>query len=264
MPKLEFLKLFRIAKHDCIFSAIRFLTIIPVPLSWCGDEQSFNRSPDWYPLTGLAIGLIMAACDLLFRWLLPLPVAGVLVVVGLIAISGALHMDGLADTADAFFSSRGRERMLEIMKDSSAGPMGVTAIVVVLLLKTALILSLPPAWRTETIILMPLAGRCVMPMISSWIPMLAVPKEPVLYPVWFRGQTLCPESGWNGSVFDCSARLGIGAACCGRFSLLSWLMGRYSRRKIGGFTGDTLGATCELIEMVPALCVIVLAHQGVI
>ncbi len=247
------------------FSAIRFLTIIPVPLSWCGDEQSFNRSPDWYPLTGLAIGLIMAACDLLFRWLLPLPVAGVLVVVGLIAISGALHMDGLADTADAFFSSRGRERMLEIMKDSSAGPMGVTAIVVVLLLKTALILSLPPAWRTETIILMPLAGRCVMPMISSWIPYARSTEGTGAFIQYGSGGRRFALNLGGMALFSIALLgWGSGLLVVAVFSLLSWLMGRYSRRKIGGFTGDTLGATCELIEMVPALCVIVLAHQGVI
>jgi adenosylcobinamide-GDP ribazoletransferase len=247
------------------FSAIRFLTVIPVPLSWCGDEQSFNKSPDWYPLAGLAIGLFMAAGDLLLRWLLPLPVATVLVMLGLIAISGALHMDGLADTADAFFSSRGRERMLEIMKDSSAGPMGVTAIVVVLLLKTALLISLPPQWRTETIILMPLAGRCVMPIISSWLSYARSTEG--------TGAFIQNGSGFRRFALSLGAMTlfsisllgwGTGLLVVVVFSLSTWLMGRYSRRKIGGYTGDILGATCELIEMVPAFCVIILAHQGVI
>lgn len=250
---------------SAFFSAIRFLTVLPVPLNWCGDEQSFNKSPDWYPLAGLSIGLIMAAGDLLLRWLLPLPVASVFVMLGLITISGALHMDGLADTADAFFSSRGRERMLEIMKDSSAGPMGVTAIVVILILKTALILSLPPQWRTETIILMPLAGRCVMPVISSWLPYARSTEGTGAFirnGSGFRRFSL----SFGGMILFSIALLGwtSGLFVVVVFSFSTWLMGRYSRRKIGGFTGDTLGATCELIEMVPALCVIILVHQGVI
>ncbi len=250
---------------SAFFSAIRFLTVIPVPLSWCGDEKSFNKSPDWYPLAGLTIGLFMAVCDLLLRWLLPLPVASVLVMISLIAITGALHMDGLADTADAFFSSRGRERMLEIMKDSSAGPMGVTAIVVVLLLKTFLLLSLPTPWRTEVIILMPLAGRCAIPIISSWLPYARSTEGTGAFiqnGSGFRRFAICFGclSLFSLALFGWGAGLFILVVV----SLSTWLMGRYSRRKIGGYTGDVLGATCELIEMVPALCIIVLAHQGVI
>ena len=152
------------------FSALRFLTILPIPESWCGDETSLHKSPDWYPLVGLLIGLLMVIVDLFLCWLLPMPVASVLLILAMIAISGALHLDGLADSADAFFSSRGRERMLEIMKDSSAGPMGVTAIVLVLLLKLMLLLAIPPIWRWQVILLMPLAGRCILPVISSWLP----------------------------------------------------------------------------------------------
>lgn len=250
---------------SAFFSALKFLTVLPIPLSWCGDEQSFNKSPDWYPLAGLSIGLLMAVCDIFLRWLLPLPVASVFLLLALIAISGALHMDGLADTADAFFSSRGRERMLEIMKDSSAGPMGVTAIVVVLILKATLIISLPLQWRTQAIVLMPLAGRCVMPMISSCLPYARTTEG--------TGAFIQNGSGarrfllsFGGMTLLSLLLLGgmTGLFVVLTFLLSAWLMGRYSRRKIGGYTGDTLGATCELIEMVPALCVIILAHQGVI
>ena len=106
------------------FSALRFLTILPIPESWCGDEDDFYRSPDWYPVVGLGIGLGLAILDLFLCWLLPIQVASILLVLAMIMVSGALHLDGLADSADAFFSSRGREQMLEIMKDSRSGPMG--------------------------------------------------------------------------------------------------------------------------------------------
>lgn len=250
---------------SAFFSALRFLTILPVPLNWCGDEKSFYKSPDWYPLVGLVLGLMMALCDLLLRWLLPAPVAAVVLLVAMIGVTGALHMDGLADTADAFFSSRGREQMLEIMKDSCAGPMGVTAIVVALLLKAALIFSLPEQLRFQTLILMMLAGRCVMPMISSWLPYARSTEGTGAFIQNGSGRrrsALCLGSMTLFSI----ALLGFGAGpfvlCC--FCFATWLLGYYSRRKIGGFTGDTLGASCELIEMVPALAVVILAHQGVV
>ncbi|MCF6265291.1 MAG: adenosylcobinamide-GDP ribazoletransferase [Desulfuromusa sp.] len=245
------------------FSALRFLTIIPIPESWCGDETSFRKSPDWYPLVGLLIGLMMAVLDLFLCWLLPMQVASVLLILAMIAISGALHLDGLADSADAFFSSRGREQMLEIMKDSRSGPMGVTAIVIVLLLKLMLLLSLPLVWRWQAILLMPLAGRCVLPVISSWLPYARREGTAAFISNQFSWVRLfialailsIPSFfllGWMmGSLVTA-------VVCFG-----SWLSGLYSQRKIGGFTGDTLGATCELVELLPALGVVILAYQGI-
>ncbi|MCK4503561.1 MAG: adenosylcobinamide-GDP ribazoletransferase [Desulfuromonadales bacterium] len=246
------------------FSALRFLTIFPIPESWCGDVDDFHNSPDWYPLVGLLIGVLMAVLDLFLCWLLPVSVASVLLLLALIAISGALHLDGLADSADAFFSSRGRERMLEIMKDSCAGPMGVTAIVLILLGKFALLLALPPNWRWQVIILMPLAGRCVLPVISSWLPYARTTGTAAFTNSQFSSKRLVVALtlllipsfillGWLTGTF-----IVLTVGCSG------WLLSIYSRHKIGGFTGDTLGATCELIELVPALGIVILAHQGLI
>lgn len=248
---------------QAFFSAIRFLTIFPVPLNWCGDERQFNRSPDWYPLVGLCIGLLMAAADLFLRQLLPLPVVSVLLAVALIAVSGALHIDGLADTADAFFSARDRQRMLDIMKDSCAGPMGVTAIVVVVLLKVVLILSLPLQWRWQTLILIPLAGRSVMPMISSRLPYVRQEQGTGAFVENGAGtKRLLMATAWKalGSIvlLGLSAGLSVWLA----FSLCGWWFERHCHKKIGGYTGDTLGAACELLELVPPLCVVALAHLG--
>ncbi len=222
------------------FSALRFLTILPVPESWCGDEASFLKSPDWYPLVGLLIGLLMVVVDHVLCWLLPVPVASVLLLLAMISISGALHLDGLADSADAFFSSRGRERMLEIMKDSRSGPMGVTAIVFILLLKLMLLLSLPQAWRWQVVLLMPVAGRCVLPVISSWLPYARREGTAAFTRSsfsWLRlisalAVLLIPSFallGWKAGLFV------IATVCFG-----GWLLSLYSHRKIGVFTGDTL------------------------
>ena len=244
------------------FSALRFLTILPVPESWCGDEADFYRSPDWYPVVGLSIGLALVFLDVSLCWLLPVSVASVLLLLAMIAVSGALHLDGLADSADAFFSSRGREQMLEIMKDSRSGPMGVAAIVIVLLLKLMLLISLPVEWRWQTILLIPLAGRCSLMLVSSWLPYSRTNGT-----AKFTGQQqnrLRPVIAL-GTFFIASLLLLGGVAGIITFSLVAisiWLLGCYSRRKVDGFTGDILGAICELVELVPLFGVIILTRLG--
>ena len=195
------------------FSAVRFLTLIPVPESWCGDDSDFHKSPDWYPVVGLLIGVMLVGVDQFFCWLLPVSVASVLLLLVMIAISGALHLDGLADSADAFFSSRGREQMLVIMKDSRSGPMGAAAIVLVLLLKLMLLLSLPAAWRWQAIILMPLAGRCALPIISGWLPYArnegtAAQSQLVLFGNTIRGVFFhcLMVTGWKRIISHCCFR----------------------------------------------------------
>ncbi len=247
-----------------LFSALRFLTVLPIPESWCGDGDDFDNSPNWYPAVGLLIGLLLATLDLLFCWLFPISIANILLLLALVAISGALHLDGLADSADAFFSSRPRERMLEIMKDSCAGPMGVTAIVFILLAKFAVLLAIPTNWRWQVIVLMPLAGRCTLPVISSWLPYARATgtaaftnNKPSNKRLFIASSVLT-----GAAVFITGIMAGLLITVT--TGIMVWVLGRYSNRKIGGFTGDTLGATCELIELLPPLCIIFLAHQGLI
>ncbi len=126
--------------------------------------------PRIFPLVGLLLGAAAALFDYGLQHILP-PLAGsALVIIALLIMSGGLHLDGLADTADGFFSSRPRERMLEIMKDSRTGPMGAAAIVCDLVLKTALLASVTGAMRSSVILLMPLAGRCSLLIMLSLLP----------------------------------------------------------------------------------------------
>ena len=150
-----------------LFAGLAFLTILPVPRRWCGESRDLERSLAWFPLIGLLIGALIAGFDAGVGALLPALPASVLTVLAMVAISGALHLDGLADTADGFLSSRPRERILEIMRDSRVGPMGVLAIAGMLLLKVAAVASLAPAARFGAVLLMPLAGRMAPVLMMS-------------------------------------------------------------------------------------------------
>lgn len=244
------------------FAAISFLTIVRIPPSWCGDEQALGRSLTWFPAVGLLIGCAVALIDGLLRSFFPgLLVPSALTVILLIAVSGGFHLDGLADSADAFMSSRPREQMLEIMKDSRCGPMAVIVIASLLLMKFAVLASLGGEWRAPTIILMPLAGRCAL-----------VLKTVSLDYVRERGLVSLFQTGSRERHYGITLLFLGGCACLafglkGLWVLLAclafiWLLTRYCRAKIGGLTGDTLGAACELTEVVPPLVVLMLIKAG--
>ncbi len=246
------------------FAAISFLTILRVPRTWCGGERAIAASMTWYPLVGLLIGLFMAVLDKLLCWLLPgILVPSALLVIAMIAISGGLHLDGVADSADAFMSSRSKERMLEIMKDSRTGPMGALAIVSLLLIKFSMLASLTGDWRSPVIVLMPLAGRTALVIKAVSMPYARNHGLATLtHAHSHKGQgvvatallvlTSCLLLGMSGFWITVTSVLTTG------------LFAMYCYRKIGGFTGDTLGATCELVELAPAFTALVCIQQGLL
>lgn len=244
------------------FAAISFLTIVRIPPAWCGDEQALGRSLSWFPVVGLLIGCAAALCDGVLRTLFPgLLVPSALTIILLIAVSGGFHLDGLADSADAFMSSRPKDQMLEIMKDSRCGPMGVLVIVALLLLKFAALASLSGDWRAPTIVLMPLAGRSAL-----------VLKTVSLNYVRDSGLVSMFQRGNRERNYGITLLLLVGSSCLAfglkgfwvvfACLLVIWIFARYCHAKIGGLTGDTLGAACELLEAVPPLVVLMLIGAG--
>jgi len=234
-------------------AAIRFLTIIPIPGKMGHDDASLSGSLPFFPLVGLLIGAVVAVLSRGLMVLFPQPVVAVLMVVVLLAISGGLHLDGLSDTADGFFSSRSRERMLEIMRDSRAGAMGVMAIVLVLALKIAALAAMPLERMGWAVFLMPIAGRVALLACMALLP-YARPEGGLA--TLFYSQSSKVRAIW-GTVLLCLAGLltsgRIGLIACLLAMVFIFLFTLYCRKKIGGATGDTLGAGCELAETMIAL-----------
>ncbi len=236
-----------------ILGAVRFLTILPVPGKWGTTEKDLAGSVRWFPVVGLMIGGLAAALALGLSEIFPQSLTSVLLVILLVLVSGGLHLDGLSDTADGFLSARKRERIFEIMRDSRVGPMGVTAIVCVLCLKMAALAAVPPARLWQTVLLMPLAGRCALVVTMAVLP-YARPegglgtvfyrRRPVLSAIW--ALLVLSAAGWLTAK---TAGLAAGAAAL----VMTLLFAAYTYRKLRGATGDTLGASCEIVELVPAL-----------
>jgi adenosylcobinamide-GDP ribazoletransferase len=244
-----------------LFAALGFLTVLPLPVRWLGTEQDLGRSLSWFPLVGALIGMVAALIDLGLGMLLPQSVVSVITVLILLAASGGLHMDGLADSADGFFSSRSRERMLEIMRDSRSGPMGVMAICTLLLLKVTTLAAVPAPLRPATIMLMPLAGRTALSVSLATLPnargnggLAGVFRST-------RRQGLLAVALLTGCAWLLQGSAGLITAAASLAVIL--LLAAYCKAKIGGFTGDTLGATCEVTELIPALVAAALAFGNI-
>jgi len=242
-------------------AALQFLTILPLPRGFAPDERALGTSLPFFPVVGLGIGAAIALIDWGLGFLLPAGVTSVLAVILLIAVSGGLHMDGLADTADGFFSSRPRERILEIMRDSRTGPMGVAAIVCVIALKIALLASIAWSDRAWVLLLTPVAGRCALLVQMALLPY----ARPEGLAGVFHANRSRIHLLWAPTFLVAAGFLagGIPGLVAGGISLLFALVSAaYVRRRIGGLTGDTLGAACEWTELAPALTAAAWLHGG--
>jgi len=235
-----------------LFAALQFLTVIPVPASWGGGTRELERSVWFFPLVGLFLGALLAALDTGLATLLPPLPASAIIVLASIALTGGFHVDGLADTADGFMSSRPRERILEIMKDSRTGPMGVVAVVSVVILKVTLLSAVTGPLRLPSIVLMAVAGRSAMVMVMALLP-YARPEG--LASVFMKNRCILLASWGFAFLFGAGWLLaGPAGILAGLAALAATILaGAYSNSKIGGITGDTLGATCELVELMPLL-----------
>jgi adenosylcobinamide-GDP ribazoletransferase len=224
--------------------AVGFLTRIPVPSRAFDNERARSVSLAWYPLVGLLLGIMLAALAWCLRDAPPL-LSAALVLLAWVAITGALHLDGLADSADAWVGGLGDPaRTLAIMKDPRCGPAGVVALVLVLLLKFAALASMPPS----SIVLLPLApllARTALTLVFVTTPYVraaglgaALVSAPRLGS-WLgvvAGAGTCLLAGWHGAI-----ALGV--------ALLLFAAWRSAcMRRIGGITGDTAGALAELTE----------------
>ncbi|QAY65689.1 adenosylcobinamide-GDP ribazoletransferase [Paenibacillus protaetiae] len=246
-------------------AAMQFLTRFPIPITVPFEAQTLARSVIYFPLAGLAIGAVTAAAFSLLALLLPAWPAAVLALAVWIALSGGLHLDGWMDTADGVLSHRSREKMLEIMKDSRVGAMGVIAAVLLLLFKFSLLAEY--AQGDEGLTFGRLALLAAVPVWSRWWMSAAIAGFPnarqgegmgalfhAVRPRHVIGgglgaaamtAVICAAAQWSWAE---TAALTAGAVCLS--AAAGYAGARWLTRRLGGLTGDTYGALNELVEAV--------------
>ncbi|NBD22371.1 adenosylcobinamide-GDP ribazoletransferase [Paenibacillus sp. T1] len=243
-------------------AAFQLLTRIPVPASIPFTPELLARSTVYYPVVGGVIGGLVAAAGALLDGHMPSMPAAVLLLGFWVLLSGGLHVDGLMDTADGVLSHRSRERMLEIMKDSRVGAMGVLAAIMLLLFKFSLLaawLDDGKDWLAEAPLLAlgcglsrlwVVAAMACWPFARADEGMAALfkdvkPRHAVAAAIVQAAMSVAclltiPSAsiGWLAAI-----ALPAGLAVAAGAALAAWLT-----RKLGGLTGDTYGAMAEILE----------------
>lgn len=232
--------------------AVLFLTRLPVPLRFVPGPQDWGRSVFFFPLVGLLIGAALAGLGALLGGREPAVQAVTLLMLWTL-LTGNLHLDGLADTADAWSGGHGdREKTLSLMKDPRSGPSAIVAVGLILLVKFAALQGVVERQAWDVLVGIPVLGRAAL--------LLLLLTTPYVRPQGIGADhaAYLPRTACLGLL------LGIGAAAVWRLGGqgigLLVLLGAgfiYWRRRLlarlGGTTGDTLGATCEVTEAVTLL-----------
>ncbi|MCK8515373.1 adenosylcobinamide-GDP ribazoletransferase [Methylonatrum kenyense] len=239
--------------------ALALLSRLPVRLPGIITASEQARSVLWYPVVGLLLGLALAlsALPLQAIGVDPLVTAAVLVTLW-VWFTGALHLDGLADTADAWLGSQGeRERALDIMRDPACGPAGAAAIVLALLLKVVL-LSAMLGYGWYALVVLP-----VVPVIARAACTGLFLSLPYLRPggLGAAAGEAPPHHPGRGVLLVCAALCALVAGFAGIAMIISalatfLLFGRYLQGWLGGFTGDAAGALTEITECVALLAAV--------
>lgn len=231
-----------------LFIAFRFLTIIPLPWFSQNDSEYFPDSVKYFGLVGLFIGVLGSVLTHLLSSFLSYPLLCSILLLYLALVSGFLHLDGIADTADGFFSSRPKEKILAIMRDSRTGAMGVIALIFLLLFKFCALLSLPPEKLPLAAIFLPLSGRCALVLTMNFWPYARADGGlgRMFYTTKKTGQLWITVLIFIIAGFLVNISLTILLFCL--LLVVVSLFGTWCKRMIGGITGDTLGAVCEIVE----------------
>ncbi len=241
-----------------LLAAVQFLTRLQVP-TIPYESDTLARSVKFFPVVGALIGLGSALLYFLLIPHLPVLVVAVLIVGYMVAITGCLHEDGLADSADGFGGGREREKVLAIMRDSRIGTYGAAALALTLLARVLLIASLPQAEAASYLIAAPVLCRWTTLPLSFYLSPARASSEDQIDG---QGARIARLTTGGSLIVGSLLSLVIVFALLRLRALIpilasvvvSLATARYYKHRIGGITGDCFGATNQLAEVAVYLC----------
>lgn len=247
-------------ERDRFLTAVMFLTRIPVPRTLPYSPALLNGSSRYFPLVGLLVGLVAALVYQIATLLWTPALALVLSMVATLLLTGAFHEDGLADTFDGLGGSHERERALAIMKDSRIGTYGSVGLGLALAVKFLALVSLDSAGLVVPALLV---GHCWSRLLAiSYLADLSYARDEE-----GKSKPLSTRIGSRGLRFALLSALplvlliSLWQAICVALVLLGWRawFGRKMKQRLGGYTGDTLGAAQQIAELTIYLALAALA-----
>lgn len=232
-----------------ILIAFSLLTTLPLPSPASWQPGDSGRAAGWFPLVGLVIGLLVGGVHWLGGLVFPPLVTGALALTAWVALTGGLHLDGLADCADGLLYPGAPEKRLEIMRDPRLGAFGAIGLALALLLKFSVLASLTPSTLPAVLLAASLARWCILP--AGLLP----PAKP-------GGMGADFAAGLQETALVGSGFIPLGMACLlGVRGLLAAALGllaafgvlTLAKNRLGGITGDVFGLLVESVETVVLL-----------
>ena len=257
---------------------LSFMTRIPMPKTEY-DEEKLGKSMKYFPVVGIIVGFILLFFCIIFNFILKnisysaaLPLMIIVVILTDLITTGGLHLDGLADTFDGIFSYRSKHKMLEIMKDSRLGSNGALALILYFLLKFVLLFSLAIEGRESA-----LYAIMTYPVIARFCSVVSCASSPYargsgmgktfvdntkicglivaaiitfLYTVGILFLPFILFTNYSLPIEFMVRTILIVIIIIGLLALFAFAFSKLMERKIGGITGDTLGALLEISSLV--------------
>jgi len=249
---------------SAFIEAVRFLTLIPLPSAPAQPDEDYERTvvraTRWFPLVGLLIGGLGCAAGWFAGLFWGAPAQAVLVVVAISVVTSGLHLDGLSDTFDGLMSWRPRERKLEIMKDSRIGAMGALALIAVFALKVVFVAAASEGWPRAVLISTVLGRWADVYSIFFFPPAregglgrrfqaFARRRDFALATIQAIAMLIlvagigAPASDWPAAWLRAGIAMGL-------VLLVTYVLATRWTQTLGGLTGDTYGALCEIGEVI--------------
>ena len=242
--------------------AFQFLTRLPVPPVPVVDGD-LRRATAAFPLVGAAIGAVTFAAFAVVAPLLGSAVAAAIAVATAVAITGALHEDGLADTFDGVWGGADPGRRVEIMRDSRIGTYGAIALILSLGLRITLLAPLELAGAARAILVGHVVSRAAILVQIRWLPPASETGHGATVAEPIRGLGLAVAAVTTAVV--CGLALGVFAAAPLAAALIGVaVVRRAAQRKLGGLTGDVLGATQQVGLLLAAAAVVALVRAELV
>ncbi len=240
-----------------LLEALQFLTILRFQKQPFIDAKRLGSSSLYFSLISAILGLLLILLNKLLSSLFPEPLLSSILVITLFILSGALHLDGWADTCDALLSGKDKEGMLDIMRDSHKGTFGVLGIIAIVLFKVSLLSLIPENFKNLGLFLMATLSRYSM---SLAIPFFPYARTEGKAKVFFENRSF--KIFWLSTLITLLL-LGITLKWISIVILFlvivfTLIVSTIIKIKIGGLTGDTLGALSELNELGVLLAVFIL------
>lgn len=246
------------AEAEAFFAALRFFTRLPVPARVGHSAEQLNRAARYFPLVGALVGAIGAAVTLAASLLWPPSIAVIMGMAATLLATGAFHEDGLSDSIDGFGGGWTREQVLAIMKDSRIGSYGAIGIALALLMKFEALSTLAALAVDDVIMLAAalVAGHAVSRFAATTL-MFSLDYARADAHADAKSKPLATRMGATELVVAALCGLApclllpVDQAAIGLalVALVTLLCARYFVRRIGGYTGDCLGATQQLTEL---------------